>query len=124
MKLRIRGDSVRLRLSQGDVATLLATGAVEEATHFPGGAAFRYRLGTSTDAGAVDASFVAGTLEVRLPHALAAAWGRSDEVGLEATLAHEGRELRVLIEKDFPCPTSRPGEDDSDAFPQGGQVRC
>ena len=28
-----------------------------------------------------------------------------------------GEGLRVLVEKDFPCLTARPNEDDSDAFP-------
>ena len=44
MKLRLRGNSIRLRLSQRDLATLLEDGAVEERVEFPGGSVLRHRL--------------------------------------------------------------------------------
>ena len=116
MKLRIRGDSVRLRLTRGDVQALLAAGVVEEAIHFPGGGALHYRLTAAADCRELAASFAAATLTVALPADLARRWGASDEVGIRAALALGAGELDILIEKDFPCPTARPGEDDSDAF--------
>ncbi|HSG65808.1 MAG TPA: hypothetical protein VLD39_12440, partial [Gammaproteobacteria bacterium] len=44
MKLRIRGNSIRLRLSPDDLATLVRSGAVEDSVSFPGGQRLRYRL--------------------------------------------------------------------------------
>lgn len=116
MKLRIRGDSVRLRLTRGDVRELLATGAVDDATRFPGGSTFRYRLTALTDCSEVGASFAGATLTVALPAGLARGWGESEEVGIRLALPLDAGELGLLIEKDFPCLTARPGEDDSDAF--------
>ena len=125
MKLRIRGDSVRLRLARGEVAQLLEAGVVEDLTRFPGGGAFHYCLSTDAGAPGIAASFAGARLTVSIPSALALAWGRSDEVGIRAVLPVGGNELAVLIEKDFPCPTGRPGEDDSDAFPvQRGDTKC
>ena len=118
MKLRIRGDSVRLRLTRGEVKSLLEAGKVEEETRFPVGSAFRYRLTAATDCREVGASYDGATLSVALPADLARRWGESDEVGIRVALAlgAGAGELGILIEKDFPCLTARPGEDDSDAF--------
>jgi len=46
MKLRIRGDSIRLRLKQGEVAQFAAGESIVEETHFPG-AVLTYRLDVS-----------------------------------------------------------------------------
>jgi len=116
MKLRIRGDSVRLRLTRSEVQGLAERGAVEELTRFPGGTSLRYVLRADSAAPAVSAAFAAGVLSVSLPHATALAWSRSEEVAVTADVPLEGAVLRILVEKDFPCLTTRPDEDDSDAF--------
>ena len=118
MKLRIRGDSVRLRLTRGEVANLAAGNAVEEATRFPGGARFRYVLRTRAGVAAVDAGFAADTLTIDLSEIAAREWASSERVEIRALLPLSDGELSVLVEKDFPCLTTRPGEDDSDAFPR------
>jgi hypothetical protein len=47
MKLRIRGDNMRLRLKRGEVDQLAAGISIVEATHFPN-AVLTYRLDVST----------------------------------------------------------------------------
>lgn len=118
MKLRIKGDSVRLRLTRSEVRSLLEAGVVEEATRFPGGATLRCVLSTRRGTGGLAAGFEGGTLTVSLPPEVARRWGTSEQVEIRATLPLEGGALELLIEKDFPCLTARPGEDDSDAFPR------
>ena len=117
MKLRIRGDSIRLRLTKSDVATLLEKGAVSESMHMSPDVAFEYRL--TSDRAVADArvSLTGRVLEVQLPRAQVNAWAKSKEVGIE-TRQKNGSDsgLLVLVEKDFPCLTARPNEDDSDAF--------
>ena len=44
MKLRLRGNSLRLRLSQTDLRAFLETGAVRETTAFGGDSAVTYAL--------------------------------------------------------------------------------
>ena len=125
MKLRIRENSLRLRLSQGEVRRLRESGKVSEALRF-GHGELRYELLAEPDATHPNAEYLEGLLRVTLPLAAAEEWADSDRVGIHAlqTVA-EGLTMDLLIEKDFQCLHSRQGEDDSDSFPnpeagQGG----
>lgn len=118
MKLRIRGDSLRLRLTQGEVRSLRETGSVIETLHF-GPSALHYEL-RSADVDAPVASFDGGHIVVSLPRARANAWADGDEVGIAAEQALAQGTLALLIEKDFQCLAPREGEDDVDAFPHPG----
>lgn len=118
MKLRLRGNSVRLRLSRSEVQAVADGRAVEELTQFGGGVQLAYRFETGGDT--PTAELVGAALTVRWPRALATAWATGNEVGLEASLPLEGEPagLRVLIEKDFACLSPRhDNEDQSDAYP-------
>jgi hypothetical protein len=118
MKLRIKGDSLRLRLTQGEVSALEKDGMVEDRVRFGGGAALTYRLRRDPAAGAISASYTNGTMEVRLPERAALGWCASNEVTLQGEQrAAPDAELRIVVEKDFACLTVREGEDESDNFP-------
>jgi hypothetical protein len=118
MKLRIKGDSLRLRLTQGEVRALAEQGMVEDRVRFGGGAGLTYRLRRDPKAGSMSASFGEGIMEVRLPEQAALSWSASNEVTLQgAQPAAPGAELRIVVEKDFACLTVREGEDESDNFP-------
>lgn len=117
MKLRIRGSSIRLRLSQGEVARLAETGRVDDAIVFGPARQLSYSL-VAADVPAPSATFEGSAIVVSVPRDRARAWAASDEVGIEA--AHDvgnGATLSILIEKDFACLVPRKGEDDGDAFP-------
>ena len=117
VKLRILGDSVRLRLSQSDVQTLLASGRVEERTHFPSGAVLLYAV-EAGDGEAIEAALDGTNVVVRIPRAAVTQWGESDEVTLQAEQpVGADQTLALLIEKDFKCAVPRPGEEDYDGFP-------
>jgi hypothetical protein len=119
MKLRIRGDSLRLRLSQAEIARLRETGEVGDRVRF-GDRSLDYVL-VSADVQAPSARFDGDRIEVAIPHAVARSWAESEQVGIEAEQALAGGDaLRLLIEKDFKCLAPRSGEDDSDAFPNPG----
>jgi len=119
MKLRIRGDSIRLRLKRGEVDQLAAGTSIVEETHFPG-AILTYRLDVSEN-GSIAATFDNGSLAVSLPNPIVLAWANTDEVSLHAEQELSGTScLSLLIEKDFKC--LEPGhhrdcEDDEDTFP-------
>lgn len=118
MKLRIRGDSLRLRLTRGEVRQLRETGRVVETTHF-GDAELSYQL-LAADVPSPVARFDGGSIVVSLPRTQAEAWADSEQVGITATQAVAHGSLALLIEKDFRCLAPREGEDDSDAFPHPG----
>lgn len=116
MKLRIKGNSLRLRLTRGEVARLGETGRVDDRIRFGPGAQLTYAL-IAADVPAVQAAFADGTVTVAVPEALVQDWVGSERVGFEAVQAlDDGDSLRLLVEKDFACLTVRAGEDDSDAY--------
>jgi hypothetical protein len=124
MKLRIRGDSLRLRLSRTEVTALAARGEVEDAVSFGGGVRLVYALRVRDGAAgerltaALTSSPEGPRVDVHVAAGAARAWTGGDEVGIEATQeTGPGQVLRILVEKDFACLTARAGEDDSDAFP-------
>ena len=116
MKLRIHGNSIRLRLGRSDLATLLERGAVEERVGFPSGNSLRYRLERST-APAAEAAFAGDAIVVRFPAQAIVAWADPAEVSMIAECAVAGCVLRLLVEKDYQCLAPRDDEDDADLFP-------
>lgn len=118
MKLRIKGDSLRLRLSQSEVRALDEQGTVENQIRFGGGRALTYRLRRDPGANALAASFANNLVEVRVPDRAALDWCRSAEVTLAGSqpIAPDAG-LRITVEKDFACRIAREGEDESDNFP-------
>lgn len=110
MKLRIRGNSIRLRLGQGEVAALRERGVVEESVPFAGGALV-YAI-ERRDVPAIAASFDGRRVTVAVPSAVALDFCDSDRVGFDGASG----EVRVLVEKDWQCLAPR-DEDETDAFP-------
>jgi hypothetical protein len=120
MKVRLKGNSLRLRLGRSEVSRLLLCGLVEESTAF--GALPRQRLVyalTTTGAGSdLSASFDSGRMHVRIPTEAARRWAVSDELAISGSQpVGRGRRLRILIEKDLECLDPAPGESQEDAFP-------
>lgn len=127
MKLRIRDNSVRLRLMRGEVTALSRDGYVEARTPFPGGRTLTYRVESSPASVKPEAFFSDGALSVRLPEASVLAWASSQQVSIdsEQQLA-DGGILSILVEKDFACLSPREGEDESDMYPHpaAGEAEC
>ena len=116
MKLRIKGSSLRLRLTKGEVEQLAANGEVEERVQFVN-TALRYRLKRDAAATAISAGYVGNIIEVRIPDKVARDWSANNEVTLANSQTVPGTELSIVIEKDFACLAPRAGEDESDNFP-------
>ena len=113
MKLRIRGNSVRFRLTQTETANLIKNGLVEEKTDFGNGQIFVYAVSALPETEKIGAVFQNGRIEIQIPLAIAETWATSTEVGISET-AHG---LQILVEKDFNCLTPRKPEEDADTFP-------
>src|ERR1035437_2846798 len=101
MKLRIKGNSLRLRLTRPEVIRLGDDGGVEERADFGAGEVLTYRLRPVATPGPLHAAFHQGTIEVTVAGETARDWAVSEEVGLYAQSAG----LRIAIEKDFRCLT-------------------
>jgi hypothetical protein len=115
MKLRIRGNTLRYRLTQGEVAALAEGRAVVEEVVF-GEGRFTYEIVAGKGAPGMDVHASAWRISVVIPGELARAWGESEEVGLSA----DANGIKLVVEKDFACLKPRAGEEDADAFPNPG----
>jgi len=114
MKLRIKGNLIRLRLTQGEVAQLAAGGRVENVVSFAS-AELRYAVVTCNRE-RVEADLTGNELVVSVPADSVVEWAGSDLVGIEDSQAVRDGELHILIEKDFACLKLRAGEDDAETF--------
>lgn len=129
MKLRIRDNSIRLRLERGEVDALRDHGVVAARTGFPGGRDFRYAVESSPAIVNPGAFFSDNALTVRLPETVVLGWANSVQVSIvgEQRL-DDGTPLAILVEKDFACLAPREGEDEADMFPHpdasAGEGRC
>jgi hypothetical protein len=125
VKLRLLDDSIRLRLSRGEVLAAEEHGLVEGQTRFPDGSKFTFAL-EALMAGTAGAEFSGGRMVVRLPAAEIASWANDDAaVSLDVEVELPGGDrLRLLVEKDFQCLTRRADEDQSDMFANPRADEC
>jgi hypothetical protein len=128
MKLRITGNSIRLRLGQSEVRRLVREDVVEESITFDSsrGQRLSYVLCTGPNLLVATADYQESRIVIRLRTALAREWASSDQIGIEAIqVSGDGGILRILIEKDLECIDAASDESQADAFahPQRG-VSC
>ena len=125
MKLRIRDNTIRLRLTQTEVRMLRSDGRVTAATSFPDGARLQYAVESDSEGAAVTATMRDGLITVHVPAAVAGSWADSEEVSLRGEQDLGGGEvLGLLVEKDFACLAPREGEDESDNYPHPNAGSC
>jgi hypothetical protein len=103
MKLRIKGDSLRLRVGPSEVQRLIASGRVEETIHFAPGVHLRYAIEHSESAACIAVSHALGEVTVIVPTSIAQAWANGDDVGIYASVPNGSGSLSLAIEKDFAC---------------------
>ncbi len=109
MKLRMRSNSLRLRLTRSEVDRLAEQGSIVETVTFPGNTQLTYALKCNADEDGIRAAFENGAITIFVPPREAADWARTERVGISG----DAGPLAVLIEKDFQCMH---GEKDPDAF--------
>jgi hypothetical protein len=113
MKIRISGNSIRLRLTQSEVSLFVIQGSVSAACQI-GNQTLTYEITQDEAANQVKASMAGQTITVHVPKEIAQFWDVDTRVGFDAK---DENGLYVLVEKDFQCLKPRPHEDESDNFP-------
>ena len=126
MKLRINGNSVRLRVSRSELARFLAVGRVENTIHFgpEPEAKLVYALESVPDAVMTTVRYCMPELTVALTVNAATGWGETDQVGIYEKLdIGTVGPLDLIIEKDFACLDGS-DDDNADTFanPNAGQI--
>jgi hypothetical protein len=116
MKVRIKGNSLRYRLTRPEVEGFSETGLVEERVNF-GAAALTYAL-CMTDARELSATFADNRIVLYLPAAFVDEWVHTDRVGFDQRVPIAGinEDLYLLVEKDYTC-LDKVDEDQSDNYP-------
>jgi hypothetical protein len=116
MKIRIKGNSVRLHLTKTEVETFCTTGKILETTEFVT-KKLSYALETKSGIATPEAHFVGDTISVYLPREAQQNWASSNRVGYSNHVDwNDENTLSVLVEKDFTC-LDNTIEDQSDNYP-------
>ena len=119
MKLRLKGNSIRVRLDRRDVEGLIDRGRIYDAVRFGPGAGMAFSYAVEVGAAPRSrptASYVAGHLSIVIDRDDAEAWRDGDRVGFDHAQVVAGGVVRVLLEKDFACLDRPPGEESDDAW--------
>jgi hypothetical protein len=118
MKLRLHGNSLRLRLNRTDIQQFQQTGIREEKLRFAEDSCLTYILEASTKVSEIQVEYRGNCIRILAPQEIAQEWARSSQIALSAGAADEDGPS-VLIEKDFQClhQEDRDENDDADSFP-------
>ena len=116
MKIRIQGNSIRFRLKQFEVEAFEKNGIVKEIIAFGGeekdqlqfvllkGAQFSIEQNSSI-------------IQLNIPEIISNKWVHTDLVGFkEKLITSKGKEIYILVEKDFKCLT-RSDEEEAGSYP-------
>ena len=110
MKIRIKGNSLRYRLTRTDTFRLAEEGRLREVVDF-GSKQLFYALQVVDDE-QLSATFKDDTITVYIPAKLLQEFSDTDKVGFEGIHGN----LHLLVEKDFTCLDNL-AEDQSDNYP-------
>jgi len=117
MKLRIKGNSIRLRLLRSEVENFAETGRIFDEVRF-GANALRYSIVMSSEAESIVAKLVDNEITVFIPEKAARDWTASEQVGFEVEQSiGDDDTLSIVIEKDFVCLDRPDDPDRKDAYP-------
>lgn len=116
MKIRIKGNTIRYRLTKSEVQTFCDTGYFSEQTEFTA-AIFSYELKAKKGISGLEADYKNNIITVYFPDADKNNWAVNSIVGFDNTYkTAAGKELFLLVEKDFVC-MDETIEDQSDNYP-------
>src|SRR5665213_2543554 len=111
MKIRIKANFLRYRLTQSDVAKLWSEGFLEERTEFSGKALI-YAIVTGND-DTLSADFIADRIVLDIPKTMIDELYNTDSVGFDDL----SLPVSLLVEKDFGY-NDKVEEDQSKNYPQ------
>jgi len=116
MKLRIRGNSIRIRVSKPELTQIAAAGLAEDRIQFGPASELRYRVDVKAS-GALEVELQGSLLRVIVPKKEVERWLAPEQVSIEGRQAiGDGTHLRILVEKDYTCLAPRGDEDDTELF--------
>jgi hypothetical protein len=125
MKLRIMGNSLRLRVSRSELHRLMSRNRIEEAIRFAPEpeATLTYVLESAAGIPTAIAHYSRQRITVVINQDDLRTWNEAAQVGIYASLdIGSGERLELIVEKDFAC-LDRNDEQNEDAF-ANPHARC
>jgi len=116
MKIRIKGNTVRLRLTKMEVDEFSKKGKFVETTAFAS-KTLTYSLQVKANIEELEADFLKDTIIIYIPAEAQQNWANSNRVGYGNKVDWtDDSQLSILVEKDFVC-LDETVEDQSDNYP-------
>jgi len=116
MKIRIKGNSVRFRLTKTEVALFCKKGEFIETTQFTT-KKLSYALKVKSGITLPEADFVGDLITIYMPEKVQATWATDSVIGYSNKVDWNNENaLSILVEKDFTC-LDNTVEDQSDNYP-------
>ena len=126
MKLRLKGSTLRLRVTRSELVRLQAGQRIEETVLFPNSsdASLRYTLEVGSHSQPVQVAMLSYQIVVSISEDQLTSWSGEHQVGIYASLpVSEETNLEVAIEKDFAClDLSDRDNQDTFANPMAGKT--
>jgi hypothetical protein len=126
MKLRIKGNSLRLRVSRSEIERLMAGGYLEETIRFAPDpeAKLTYALESAADVSTATVRYRRQRIIVIVDRNKLQSWNEPDQVGIYTSVqVGSGEMLELIVEKDFACLDGSDEEnEDTFANPHTGAV--
>lgn len=118
MKLRVKGNSLRFRVTPSEMTQLLETGRIDETIYFASdeNAHLTYALEHAPDSPGIELRYSPQEIAIVLSSAEARRWARTDDVGLYGETPTASGPLELAVEKDFACLDKSEAEN-VDTFP-------
>src|SRR5262249_50615506 len=119
MKLRIKGNSVRVRLDRRDLAQLVDTGRAEDSLAFGPGSHQRFSYAVEIAPavpGRPSVDYLDGRILIQICRPDVETWAGTDLVGFDNSQATDAGAVRLVLEKDFACVDRTAGEEEDDAW--------
>jgi len=115
VKIRIRENSIRFRLTKSEVDIFEKAGYLENKTEF-GFANFIYAMQVLDGIDSLAATYIGNKLTLFVPLTMQKEWTTTDKVGFNSIMnTGPGKTLSLLLEKDWAC-VDKADEDQSDNF--------
>jgi hypothetical protein len=117
MKLRIRDNSVRIRIARNELVRLASGQMVEQRTEFSTSAILVTVVEPTDHTDRFTATFEAGRIKLQVPIDQIRELAETERVGIESHQPiTENRSLQILLEKDFDCLHPK-ADENIDTFP-------
>ena len=119
MKLRTKGNSLRLRVTPSEVKQLLHNGVIREHVQLTPNLKDRltYAVISSLSQPETTVAYQCGDITISVPESQLRRWAGSDDIGVYVDVPlGDGEVLSVAIEKDFAC-LDRGDAENEDTFP-------